>query len=159
VKPASLLTGAGAARRARIRSALHRHCPCEPLEPRRLLASVAGIVFQDDNGNNVRDAGELALTGRTVYIDADNDHRLGAAERAFITGPDGAYRFDGLAASNQFLGQVVPAGWKKSTAVAVVGLAEGATARYDLGSVASPPPTATQPATAADPTSVRLEAG
>jgi subtilisin-like proprotein convertase family protein len=63
------------ARARRIRVQGHRNSGCihEGLEPRRLLASVSGFVYEDANGNAHRDAGESGQGGWTVYQDLNNN--------------------------------------------------------------------------------------
>lgn len=45
----------------------------EPIEPRILLATISGNVFEDLDADTVKDASELGLSAWTVYSDADND--------------------------------------------------------------------------------------
>jgi hypothetical protein len=50
----------------RARAAARRTLDTEPLERRLLLAAVTGVVFNDLNGNGLRDAGEPGLGGVLV---------------------------------------------------------------------------------------------
>jgi hypothetical protein len=52
-----------------------RGIAAELLEERTLLAidSIAGVVWNDADGNGVRDAGEPGLAGQTVYIDLNRN--------------------------------------------------------------------------------------
>lgn len=59
---------------------------------------ITGIVFNDANGNGVRNLGEGGLSGFRVYLDANNNGAFDAAEKNFITGASGAYDFNGLPA-------------------------------------------------------------
>jgi hypothetical protein len=69
----------------------------QPLERRALLAgTIGGVVFDDLNGNGVREAGEPGLAGQRVFIDADFDGVLGKAERSQFSNSSGAYAFTNL---------------------------------------------------------------
>lgn len=78
-------------------------------------AIISGTVFNDTDGDGVKDAGEGILSGRTVYIDADNDKVLDAGEKSMTTDGNGAYSFTGLAAGTYKVRQVLPAGWSQTT--------------------------------------------
>src|SRR4051794_14504991 len=57
---------------------------------------ISGTVFNDANGNGVRNVGEAGLSGFQVYLDANNNGVFNAGEKSLITGPTGAYDFNGL---------------------------------------------------------------
>jgi uncharacterized delta-60 repeat protein len=113
----------------------------ESLESRRLLAGViSGVTFQDLDGDNVRDAGEATITGRTVYLDF-NGNRVhdGASEPSRTTDAGGAFRFDGLAAGNYDVQHLVPADWKSTTSPSPVKtVSDGVETAVALGSLAAP---------------------
>jgi hypothetical protein len=79
-----------------------------------VLGSISGTVYNDSNGNGVRDAGESGLAGRTVYNDANNDKIPNAGESSNITNASGAYAFSNLAAGNYKIRQILPAGWSQT---------------------------------------------
>ncbi len=54
-------------------------------------AIVNGILFDDQNGNNLKDAGETGLFGWTVYNDANNNTVLDAGEFKTTTNSSGVY--------------------------------------------------------------------
>src|SRR4051794_33799886 len=87
----------------------------DALEPRRLLASIVGTVFRDDNINGLRDPGEPPVAGRDVYLDFDNDHFPDAGEPFVVSGADGGYAFSGLAAGTFGLWSNVPLSWNETT--------------------------------------------
>jgi hypothetical protein len=82
----------------------------EALESRKLLSvspaavftpgtgSISGVVFNDINGNGVRDAGENAAANETVFLDLNLDGSLDAGDPTAITDPTGAYTIAGLGA-------------------------------------------------------------
>jgi hypothetical protein len=68
----------------------------EPLERRRLLASISGTVFWDHDADGTRDAGEEAMAGVTVFIDANSNGQLDPSEVRQTSGAAGDYSFEGL---------------------------------------------------------------
>ena len=53
--------------------------------------SVSGVVWNDVNGNGLREAGDLGLSGWTVFIDQNADGVLGAGEPQATSAADGSY--------------------------------------------------------------------
>lgn len=82
------------------------------------LGSIAGTLFNDINGNGVKDTSEVGFAGRTIYIDADNDGTLDPGERSTTTDPAGAYRLDGMIAGTYAIRQVTPPRWTQTTPAA-----------------------------------------
>ena len=60
--------------------------------PTQDMASVSGTVYQDDNGNGVRDAGEPGIPDSTVFV----FELLTAQQQTAITDANGAYSFSGV---------------------------------------------------------------
>lgn len=87
----------------------------EVLEPRRLLATVSGTVFNDINGNGVLDTFEDIQAGISVFIDADGDRVQDSGETATVTDATGAFRFDGLAPGQYLIYAVPPTGQNQTT--------------------------------------------
>ena len=54
---------------------------------------IHGMVFDDLNKNNVRDAGEAGLSGVTLYLDRNRNNIYEASEPKTISGADGTYSF------------------------------------------------------------------
>ena len=52
--------------------------------------TVSGTIYDDLNGNRVRDEGELGLAGWTVYADANSNGALDAGEVSALTDAAGA---------------------------------------------------------------------
>ncbi|MFO0949860.1 MAG: SdrD B-like domain-containing protein [Isosphaeraceae bacterium] len=67
----------------------------ERLEERALLSSVVGTVYDDTNGNGLKDVGEAGLAGVSVSL-ANYDPATGrtTAVGSVTSGPDGKYQFD-----------------------------------------------------------------
>ena len=85
--------------------------------------SIAGLVFDDRNGNGARDAGEPGQAGWRVYLDANRNQRFDAGERNVVTPSGGAYRFAGLPAGTYAVREVDQAGWTRPRGSPVVALA------------------------------------
>jgi uncharacterized delta-60 repeat protein len=62
--------------------------------------SISGTVFNDANGNGVRDPGEAGVAGQVVYLDRQGINQIVAGDSVDITADDGAYTFKGLAPAN-----------------------------------------------------------
>jgi hypothetical protein len=89
---------------------------------------IAGVVFNDVNGNGVRNAGEPAQAGWRVFLDANRNGGFDAGERSVVTGSTGAYEFTDLAAGTYHVRTVDQPSWTRSAAAPVIKLAAGATA-------------------------------
>jgi hypothetical protein len=74
-------------------------------------ASVSGQAFWDMNNNGVRDAGEPASGGWTVFLDQDGDGQRDPAEASTVTDSDGRYAFTGLLAGDYQVREILPPGW------------------------------------------------
>lgn len=92
------------------------------------LGSIAGVQFDDVNGNGQRDAGESGLAGWTVFLDSDGDGQLDAGERYTVTAEDGSYVFDDLRPGTYLVNQVAQAGWIQTRPAAAGANANGQTA-------------------------------
>jgi len=96
-----------------------------------LPTGIRGTSYEDMDGDGVRDAGELPIAGRTVFLDANSNGGLDQDEISVLTAADGAYVFDNLGAGTYRVAQVLPAGWTLIAPTAgayEVVLAEGQTA-------------------------------
>jgi len=58
-----------------------------------ILADLRGIKFEDVDGDGQRDAGEPALSGAVIYLDANNNSSLDAGELTTTTDSNGNYAF------------------------------------------------------------------
>ena len=86
----------------------------EGLESRLLLSAISGAVWEDLDGDGLRDVGEVGLSGWTVYIDGDKNGQRDAGESYQVTGGDGSYVFTGLAPGSYWVTEEAPAGWVQS---------------------------------------------
>ena len=84
----------------------------EMLESRELLASdmatIAGLVFNDSNGNGSLDAGETGLGGVTVELTGVNDLSQNIGPLTDVTDAGGTYSFAGLRAGTYQVSQLPP---------------------------------------------------
>ncbi|HEX4794932.1 MAG TPA: FG-GAP-like repeat-containing protein [Humisphaera sp.] len=75
-------------------------------------AVLRGTVFGDNNTNGTRDAGEIGVSGITVYLDANGNGQLDPQETSVLTVADGDYLFPAVQLSTPFqLHAILPAGW------------------------------------------------
>src|SRR5689334_14122522 len=91
------------------------HVCTEPLESRRLLASITGTVFLDANLNLGRDKSEPVLSGWTVYLDQNHNHLLDAGEATANTDANGHYTFTSLAPGTYQVDELVMTGWRPTS--------------------------------------------
>lgn len=72
---------------------------------------ISGVVFNDQNRNGVRDAGENPLAGWRVFVDADGDGVMDLDEPAALTDAVGKYRMSAVGAGNRRLQLFLPDHW------------------------------------------------
>ena len=91
---------------------------------------ISGSLFDDKNGDGIKEAGEGALSGWTVFIDGDGDGIFDPGEVNVLTGPTGKYRFTSVGAGNWRVAVFVKAGWTPTipgSAARKIKLASGGT--------------------------------
>ncbi|WP_218934750.1 dockerin type I domain-containing protein [Rosistilla ulvae] len=88
----------------------------ESLDSRRVLASITGVVFADDDLSGLQDNGESGLPNRIVYIDQNHDNRLNGAEPYQLTDGSGSFAFEDLPADAYSLRMFDGTGTQKITA-------------------------------------------
>jgi len=84
---------------------------------------IYGTKFNDVNDNGVQDPSETGIEGIYVYIDANEDGRIGIGERAAITDENGDYfipfgqpeNYPPLASGTYQVREVVKHGWAQTT--------------------------------------------
>ena len=77
------------------------------------LMEVAGTVFEDTNGDGVRQPGEPGLPGRVILLDRGPD---GTTDATATTDANGDYRFTGLTLGTYRIREAGVAGWVATTA-------------------------------------------
>jgi hypothetical protein len=83
------------ARQSAPRKNLNRRPHLEPLEDRTVPSTIQGVVFEDLDGDGVRQAGEPGLQGWTLFLDANLNSVLDAGETSTLTDENGAYSLEG----------------------------------------------------------------
>jgi len=73
--------------------------------------SISGNVFNDANGNLVKDSGEGNVSGRTLYLDTNNNSVKDSSEASTTTDSSGNYKFSNLAAGTYKVREILPSGW------------------------------------------------
>ncbi|MEO2022474.1 MAG: peptidylprolyl isomerase, partial [Pirellulaceae bacterium] len=96
--------------------------------------TVSGVAFNDADGDGVHDAGEAALPGTVIYVDADTNGSFDLGELSTTTAGDGSYHFR-LAAGAYTIRQQVPGGQTQTTVDQSTSVLIGSdTINLDLGS-------------------------
>jgi len=78
----------------------------DPIEP----IDFSGVVFNDRDGDSVRDSNEVGIAGRTVFADANDNGALDAGEVSAVTDAGGHYDLQ-VNPGSYTLRQIVPNGW------------------------------------------------
>jgi hypothetical protein len=73
--------------------------------------SISGIKFSDLNGNGIRDEGDNALSGWTIYLDLNDNGSKDSGEPSVVTDQSGAYSFSGLTPGIYVVREVPQGGW------------------------------------------------
>lgn len=74
---------------------------------------ISGVIWNDQNGDGVQDAGEALLSDRTIFLDANKNGVLDTGEQNVITDASGAYSFT-VNKGNYEVAQVLPEGWEQT---------------------------------------------
>ena len=72
----------------------------ETLEPRQLLASLAGEIWADTNADGIRDPDEAPAANVRVYVDSNDNAQFDPGEPLTATDDLGGYVFDQLLAGS-----------------------------------------------------------
>lgn len=83
------------------------------------LGSISGTIYDDVNGNAVRDPGEAPLAGFQIYVDLNNNGTPDPGEPIATTDADGHYAFNNLQLGQITLRPVAVSGWQPSFPAAV----------------------------------------
>ena len=76
---------------------------------------ISGSVFNDANGDKLRNSGEAGLSGWRVFVDKDKDGVLDAGENSVLSDSAGNWKFRTLAAGSYALRIVQQTGWTRTT--------------------------------------------
>jgi len=76
--------------------------------------TISGVLWNDDDGDGVKDSGEAATGVRSVFIDANGNGKFDAGEKAVNSDSQGKYSFTGLKAGTYKVSRVFPSGYRMS---------------------------------------------
>ncbi|HEX8324021.1 MAG TPA: SdrD B-like domain-containing protein [Tepidisphaeraceae bacterium] len=100
----------------------------------RIRKPLTAQLFNDLDGDNVRDTGEAALAGRTVFLDTNTNGTLDTGETSALTDANGLATFNVYDGTYQ-VRQVLPAGWRFTQYAAVTkAVTAGVSLTVPLGS-------------------------
>jgi subtilisin-like proprotein convertase family protein len=77
--------------------------------------SLSGVVYNDLNGNAVRDTGDPGLQGWTVFLDANDNGTPDTGEPTATSDANGGYTFANLGPGTYRPREVVQTGWVRTT--------------------------------------------
>lgn len=75
---------------------------------------LAGVVFDDKNANQVKNAGENGVRGRRVWVDLNNNALIDANEPGGYVGVGGVFGFEDLVAGTYTIRVEEIAGWRNT---------------------------------------------
>ncbi len=76
-------------------------------------AEIHGSTWNDLNKNGIKDAGEAALAGWTLYLDQNQNNQLDQGELSTITDTNGTYSFTKLSPDTYTVAQVIQPEWEQ----------------------------------------------
>ncbi|HET6523571.1 SdrD B-like domain-containing protein [Sphingopyxis sp.] len=88
--------------------------PVTPINFGERVGSIAGLVYNDSNGNGQRDPNEPAIPGVTLTLNG-SDARGNPVTRTAVSGPDGSYLFTGLPGGGYTIVETQPDGYGDGT--------------------------------------------
>lgn len=77
-------------------------------------ASIAGLVWNDANGDRAQTTEESGLENWTVYLDANLNGELDEGEISTLTNLDGTYQFTDLRPGTYTVSQIIQDGWQQT---------------------------------------------
>jgi hypothetical protein len=100
------------------------------------VGKVTGLVWNDVNGNGIREADDTGIPGWTVFADLNTNRVLDAGEPSAITDANGIYTISNLAPGGYRIREITPAGWDTTLGFdgqSNVDITAGGTAVADFG--------------------------
>jgi O-glycosyl hydrolase len=76
---------------------------------------ISGNVYNDLDGNGVRDITDPGIARRTIFNDTNGNATLDDGEASAFTDPDGNFVLAGLSDGDYLLRQIIPTGWFETT--------------------------------------------
>ena len=102
--------------------------------------SITGTVYQDTNGNKQFDAGELSVSGCTVFLNIDGSGAPDNNNPSTTTNANGLYYFSNLAPGTYTVEELVPAGITMSTSATRTATVQSGQTALDVNFGEAPPP-------------------
>jgi len=98
-------------------------------------STIAGVAFNDLNGNGKLDAGDPGISGRTIYIDLNNSGTLQSNDPTATSDASGKFTLPGLADGTYIVREVLPGGWVGTTTAPMITVKNGqVVSNVDVGS-------------------------
>ncbi len=96
-----------------------------PTNPPPTQTSISGFTFDDTDADGVYDSNEPKTSGKTVFLDTNENGQLDSGERSVVTDSSGSFTFNNLSAGTYHVRRVFPSGWTYSTAPIDIDLSSG----------------------------------
>ena len=96
-------------------------------DPEVRLGSIAGIKFNDHDGNGVKDVNDEPLSGWTIYLDLNDNGALDNEEPSMVTLGDGSYAFTELSSRLYVVREIPQSDWDQTLPTAAHNYAYGLT--------------------------------
>ena len=87
----------------------------QPLEQRRLLAVISGVIYGDTDSNELRGFFESGVPDIPVFLDNNQNGAFDEGEPRQLTDEQGRYKFTGLEAGAYYVGIDVPEGFGQTS--------------------------------------------
>ena len=102
-------------------------------------AVINGFTFNDSDRSGTFNTGDGLASGKTVFLDTDNDGVLDAGEKSTVTDANGNFSFSSLPAGTYHVRRVFPSGYSATTPPIDVTLTQGQTVSgLSIGSATTP---------------------
>jgi hypothetical protein len=75
-------------------------------------SSIIGKIYNDLDGGGSKSASEPVLSGRTVFLDTNENGKLDAGEKTAVSNSQGMYAFGNLPAGNYQVRELAVSGWR-----------------------------------------------
>jgi hypothetical protein len=75
------------------------------------IGTIQGTVWNDDNGDGLRNVGELPMAGQAVFIDLNNNGTAELGEPLRLTDALGNYSFANIHTGSYTVKNILPDGW------------------------------------------------
>ena len=98
-----------------------------------IVNTITGVLFNDNNNNKKKDAGEAVNAGKTVYLDQNSNGKLDDGEISVVSDSQGKYTFADVGPGAYRVSRVLPSGYHLTNSASFT-LPSGVTKVFDVGS-------------------------